>query len=175
MEQIILAVSPYIATFAYLAAGIFFLYKMLAGYFMTNLSVTLTTARQHLTSERDHLAVSVELAKGDRGTVRLHDCQVRISWKGDPPIIKPLIGTDRRSKNTERFAEKLKRNVVNWDKRSVTQPFLHLTAGESSQFATYAEVPANAICEVEVAILAMRRTGVRVGQWRASAISLPLN
>ena len=169
----VLDIQPYVQLFAYLAAGIFFAYKLFAGYFMTNLSITLTTARQHSTREQDHLVVSVELAKGDRGTVQLHDCQVKISWN-DKAVIRPLIGADRRSKNIEHF-DRSKRSVVNWDARSVTQPFLHLTAGETANFATYSAVPANAICEVEVAILAMKRTGVRVCQWRASAISLPLN
>lgn len=168
----VLEASPYIEMFAYLRAGSFFLYKLVSGYLMTNLSVALTTTRQHSTPERDHLVVSVALAKGDRGSVKLHDCQVKISWTGHR-VIKPLIGTDRRSKKSEHF-DGSERSVVNWDKRSISQPFLHLTPGETSHFATYSDVPANAICEVEVAILAMKRSGIRFGQWRASTISLPL-
>jgi hypothetical protein len=161
-----------IKIFAYLAAGIFFSYKVLTGYLMTNLSIALTTSRQQATPELDYLVVSVAMAKGDRGSINLHDCQVKISW-ADHQIVKSLLGTDRRSKKTEDLG-KWKRNVVNWDARSIRQPFLHLTPGEETNFATYVDVPASAICEIEVAVLAMKLAGIRVGQWRASTISLPV-
>ena len=169
----VLETKPYVEMFAYLAAGIFFLYKLLTGYLMTNLSIALSTSRQHSTPEQDYLVVSVALTKGDRGSVKLHDCQVKISWTGHQ-VIKPLIGTDRRSKKAEHF-DRSKRSVINWDARSISQPFLHFTPGETSHFAAYSDVPANAICQVEVAILAKKRSGIRLGQWRASTISLPLN
>ena len=164
--------QQYVETFAYFAAGCFFLYKILTGYLMTNLNIALTTSRQHSMSQQDHLVVLVKLEKGDRGSINLHDCQVRITWNGHQ-VIKPLLATDRRSKKIEHF-NRSKRNVINWEVRSVNQPFLHLTPGERSHFATYFDVPANVICEIEVAILAMKPFGFRVGQWRASTISLPV-
>ena len=169
----LLEAKPYVEMFAYLAAGIFFLYKLLTGYMMTNLSIALTTSRQHSTPTEDYLVVSVALTKGDRGTVNLHDCQVKISCSGHC-VTKQLIGTDRRDKKTEHFHGS-DRSMIIWDARSVRQPFLNLTPGETSQFATHLEVPANAICEIELAVLAMKVTGFRVGQWRASAISLPID
>jgi hypothetical protein len=168
----ILEAKPYVELFAYVAAGGFFLYKLLTGYLMTNLSVSLSCSRQCAKRNgKDHLIVRVNLSKGERGSVNLHDAQVKVKWNSDAEA-KPLIGTDRRSLKTE-LVGKSERRVVDWTKQSASQPFLRLTAGESCQFATYFEVPCFQICEIELAVLGMKQSGFRVGQWRASSISLP--
>ena len=168
----ILETKPYVELFAYLAAGIFFLYKLLTGYLMTNLSVSISCSRQCANRNgKDHLTVTASLSKGERGSVNLHDAQVKVKWNGDENA-ESLIGADRRSLKTEVVGES-NRKVVNWAKRSAKQPFLRLTAGESCQFATYFEVPCAQVCEIELAVLGMKQSGFRVGQWRASTISLP--
>lgn len=168
----ILESKPYVELFAYLAAGGFFLYKLLTGYLMTNLSVKMSSSRQCANSnEKDHLIVTVKLSKGERGSLNLHDAQVRVKWNGTVEA-KPLIGADRRSLRTE-VVGKSERKVVNWEGRSVKQPFLRLTAGESCEFVTHFLVPCAQICEIELAVLGMKQSGFRVGQWRASTISLP--
>ena len=161
-----------VQTFAYLAAGGFFLYKIVTGYLMTNLSVEISCRRERSQkNEKDNLVVTANLSKGERGSVNLHDAQVKVSWDGGS-VTKPLIGADRRSLKAE-VVGKSKRNVVNWEERSAKSPFLRLTAGESCQFAAHFEVPSAQICEIELAVLGMKQAGFRVGQWRASTISLP--
>jgi hypothetical protein len=167
-----LETKPYVELFAYLAAGGFFLYKLLTGYLMTNLSASISCSRQcAYRNGKDHLIVSVNLSKGERGSVNLHDAQVKVKWNSGAEA-KPLIGANRRSLKTEAVG-KSERRVVNWAKQSAKQPFLRLTAGESCQFAAYFEVPCAQVCEIELAVLGMKQSGLRVGQWRASAFSLP--
>ena len=156
--------------FAYLAAGGFFLYKLLTGYLMTNLSTSLSSSRQcDMESGTDHLVVTICLSKGERGSLNIHDAQVKVTWRDDEDA-KSLIGIDRRSFETEAIVP---RKVANWEERSAKQPFLRLTAGESCQFAAYFEVPCGQVCEIEFALLGMKQSGFRVGQWRASSVALP--
>jgi hypothetical protein len=111
--MIILEIKPYVELFAYLAAGGFFLYKLLTGYLMTNLSVSISCVRQCTNKNgKDHLIVTVDLSKGDRGSLNLHDAQVKVRWQGDEDA-KSLIGTNRRSLKTETI-NKVKIRKVNW-------------------------------------------------------------
>jgi len=159
--------------FAFIAAVIFFGYKFLTGYFITNLSLSLACSRQESLQEgKDHLAVVARLSKGERGSLDLHDAQVRASWSSDQ-LIKPLIGIERQSFETEKLGE-AERKVINFKCRSKTAPFLRLTPGEETSFACYFEVPSESICVVELIVLGRLRRIKPIGQWRASAISTPL-
>src|SRR5215471_551175 len=83
----------------FLAAAVFFTYKALSGYFVTNMSVKLTCHRQQKTPTDDYLVVSVYLSKGAAGSVNIHDAQARVRHSGKCEA-KPLLGLCRLSYTT---------------------------------------------------------------------------
>ena len=86
---------------AYLSGGSFLIYKVLSGYFITDLSLKLQCER--LTSETgDSIAVTATLKKGDKGTIRIHDVRVRLTTvDGQIMSEKSMIGVQRLSFNTD--------------------------------------------------------------------------
>ena len=167
--------------FALCAAGVFFIYKFLTGYFFINLSVSLLCERKHSTKpDRDLLLVCVKLEKGDRGSLRIHDAQARITYLSDKTEVEPVRfrGNERSSYNSQKMGA-FDRKTINWAKQSEETPFLRLAPGEKTEYACVFEVPRNDACLIDVAILGRR--GVpslerfrHVGQWKASSVSLPL-
>ena len=69
---------------AVVAAAIFFFYKALTGYLVTNMSIELSLSRRRADDNYDYLAVVVTLTKGDRGTVRIQDAKARITEGATP-------------------------------------------------------------------------------------------
>jgi hypothetical protein len=66
--------------FALVAAGAYFFYRLVSGYFVVNLTVALTVTRQPIPYvPEDYLSITASLAKGDRGSLELHDAQVLIT------------------------------------------------------------------------------------------------
>jgi hypothetical protein len=65
--------------FARICAGGFFLYKMLSGYLISNLILSLACDRKPTDVGADFLVVRTTLKKGDRGAVALHDVIAQVS------------------------------------------------------------------------------------------------
>ena len=165
---------------AYAAALVFFLYKAIAGYLVTQMGLAIACKRVHSTTAgNDHLAVVATLKKGKTGTLRLHDAQARftIPTGSLPPI--ELIGVERLT-----FAkDKLKWPGLRWTKPTRRKiewrlaqksAFLNLAPGDQAQFSCTNLVPSDAPVEVEVVVLGQRFGSVYRGQWRASTVSLPV-
>ena len=129
---------------------------------LSNVAISISCSRQCSNDNQDHLAVTVNLSKGDKGSINLHDGQVRVRY-GSNDKTEPLIGIDRRS-HTRRPLEKFTERKINWDKRSKELPFLRLTTGESTQFSCYFQVPHGEVCTIEVVILGMKQSGRKVGR-----------
>src|SRR2546427_3280903 len=90
---------------AWLSAGLFFGYKALSGYLITNISMKVDCERRAKPESQvdDYLLITITLTKGDKGTVQLHDAQARI---GTPTgYLAPLffVGVNRRSFGSERI------------------------------------------------------------------------
>lgn len=174
--------------FALLAAGGYFSYRWFTGYFVTNLSLSVSCRRGSGDPDHEILAVSIALSKGDRGSIILHDASVRISWGRELEFakVRRLIGVDRRSFGRQRpgdYRSRRDQEIVNrrrhewkriaWNRLSRTVPQLNLTPGEQTSFSCLVEVPAGMACLVEVAVLGQNPHWQRLGQWRSSIISLP--
>ena len=161
---------------AFIAAGLFFGYKFVAGYFITNLSLSLACLRQESPLEgKDFLAVTAKLTKGERGSLDLHDAKVRVNWMSGH-LIEALAGIERQSFSTERLG-KTDRKVISFKRRSKKAPLLRLSPGEETSLSCCFEVPRESVCTVELVVLgSMRRIipRTRIGQWRASSVSIPL-
>ncbi|GAX59112.1 threonine synthase [Candidatus Scalindua japonica] len=160
--------------FALFSAGGFFLYKLVTGYLITNLSISLECFRSpgKPDSEKDTLVTIVKFKKGDRGSLELHDAQVKYDM-GEDTIEVPLLGLDRRSFLSETICKK-DRKLINWGARSKSSPFIRLSPGEETEFSCSCLVPSGQLCQVEVAILGKRTNHSKVGQWRASKV-IPAN
>ncbi len=159
---------------AYGAALVFFLYKAIAGYLITQMGLTIACKRAHsITAGNDHLAVVATLKKGKTGTLRLHDAQARLTLPtGSLPLIE-LIGVERLTF----VKDKLKwpgttRRKIEW--RLASNPLLNLAPGDQAQFSCSTLVPSDAPVKVEVVVLGQRWGSKYRSQWRASTVSLPV-
>src|SRR5688572_16732601 len=80
------------------AAAFYFAHRAYLGYFLVNLTVSITASRiKGEDPKSEVLAVAVNLLKGDRGKLQLHDAQVRVSWLEGIPICTSLLGVPRLS------------------------------------------------------------------------------
>ena len=168
------SIKPFAEVFAFVSAGLFFTYRAIAGYFTYNILISLKTERKSHQNDAslDNLVISTFLEKGDSGTIMIHDAQVRLSYSSDdPPKIVPLIGIGRLSHTNHR---KLKKewNKLDWNNIYAYDPFLGLAPGEKTEFSCFVEIPRNATCTIEVAVLG-KGLVKKMLQWRASSISTP--
>jgi hypothetical protein len=156
--------------FAYVSGGAFLIYKVLSGYFLTDLSLKISCERFTLAGV-DNLSVTATVKKGDKGAIRIHDARVRITDAvGTILHEKALIGTNRLSFNTDDSA----RMTATFHRDSKT-PWLSLPPGDKTQFAAHFDVPLGIACLVEVVILGKKLWwGGKAAQWRASAVSFPM-
>jgi hypothetical protein len=159
---------------ALVCAACFFIYKLIAGYLFTDLSVKVEAGRCRILGEYDVLVITATLKKGERGSVQIHDAQVRISYDNvtqDAEII-PMLGFLRLSYGTENLGKK-ERQFIKW-KISETAPLLRIPPNEEAQFSCHTRVHPNAICSMELVVLGREWSGLRVGQWRSSQVCAPL-
>jgi len=158
-------------TIAYASGGVFLIYKVLAGYFITDVSLTISSVRAPREQGHDYLSVTASLKKGDKGTIRIHDARVRITQQMSDNVVdeQRMIGIDRLSYTTDQTG----RLRIDFSKASKTAPWLSLPPGDETQFVALCDVPNTLPCSIEVVILGCRLWGGRTGQWRASAISFP--
>ncbi len=116
----------------------------------------------------------VNLTKGDRSSVNVHDARARLSWQHEEHHEeKELLGFRRQSYRTVKVG-KSTRVQLDWDRLSAN-PLLNIIPGEQTQIACYFQIPAAEVGTVEVAVLGKRPWSPFVGLWKASAISLPSN
>jgi hypothetical protein len=154
---------------AYSSAGAFLIYKVLSGYFITDLSVKISCERFTQKPGTDYVAVTAILKKGDKGTIRIHDAKVRIT-NSDGKVVdeQQMTGVDRLSFTTDRDDRKR----INFD-RLAEKKWLSLPPGDETQFAGLCSAPQAFPGLVEVVILGRKLWGGKVAQWRASAVSFP--
>jgi hypothetical protein len=158
---------------AYAAVLAFFIYKVLAGYVVTGLSVKVACDRARSANPaNDHLSICAAAKKGKTGTLRLHDAQARITVVGAAPQIVELVGIERQKigRGAKRWHVKTRRKIV-WE--TAKHPFLNLTPGDEGQFSIACEVPRNLPATVEVVILGTRLLSPKRSQWRSTTVSLP--
>jgi hypothetical protein len=161
---------------AILGAGAYFLYRANTGFFIINLSMSVDCTRVARDDATDYLVVRVQLQKGERGTLVIHDAEVRVEQEGGTSTIVPLTSMQRLSLKHDKIetAYGHREHVkIRWGKRSWKAPFLQMTPGEQCSFACYITVPRREACHVEAVILGKRPAYPAVGQWRATCISTP--
>jgi hypothetical protein len=163
-------------------AGGFFFVKWRGGYQIVDSSLTIATDRSRANGTEDYLAVVVTITKGPRGSARIHDAKVRVTWEGQSAgLVRPLVGIERLSYTTQAWKSKRTdirswgpgRRSITFRRESRTTPLLSMAPGDQSQLGSAMRVPSSVACIVEVVVLASRWSSHRVSQWRASGVSLP--
>jgi hypothetical protein len=163
-------VKNYAQALVWLAGGLFFAYKTFSGQNIVGMSLAVTATRSPAPqSADDYLAITLTLTGGERGTIRLHDAQARLF---------PQEGNEQPAKfdlkRLDHIWEKISvRGIVSWDTTNPREGLLNLAPKESTQFTSYCRVRAERACRIDVAVLGMRRSGLQMGQWRASCFSPP--
>jgi hypothetical protein len=115
--------------FALLAAGGFFFYKVISGYQKIDLKLSLRCERSSVNESTDLIIIFASLAKGDRGSLRIHDMQARFTWTPGHTAILPFIGFDRLSFNTVQSGVDKGRKRLDWVRTNSKSPFIALPPG----------------------------------------------
>lgn len=161
---------------AYSSATLFLIFKTFSGYFMVNLSLDYLRARrkQIPSTAKDQLVVSVKVKKGPNGTLRLRYAAVRIAslsrnWSEE----RQFVGIDRVAYDRSKVW-KGEPNALDWTQERFKYRILNLPPGDASQFACAMEVPSGDFCSIQVVLMGNRKFWFKLGQWRASTISMPV-
>ena len=155
-----------IECFAYLFAGIFFLYHFITAASWVTLSTSIKTQRVHDSENptQDLLAVTINLKSGVNGSVKIHDAVALVSF-GKTSITNRFDGLIRMDYEEARLKPANRRS---------DDPYVGLGPDQENAFTTLFRVPRDALCHISVAVLARRPLNVDEVQSNASEISLPI-
>ena len=168
----IIGVAKDLATL--LAAGaalLYFGYKVVAGWLLLNLTISIKHERQSALNEDDHLVVDLALAKGKVDSARLLDTEMRLTAleRDDiEPLTRVLSSTGRLKFPT---GERVK-----WDEPDIGNPTLTLSTEETINLSEHFRIKPGVVYRIEVVVKGDRfrdRCLPSLSQWRAAAISLP--
>ena len=159
--------DTWLTALALVAAGSFFLWKLLTGWLFINLKVGVTLERVQNDAQKDYLGITLLLEKGPTDSVWLKHVEAR--------IICPVAPKEQKidmSSETRRLHVHAQKMV--WDQTESAGRSIALSPGESTTIARYTEVPSHCPVHVEVIVFGDRTLWRHRGfQWRASAVSLP--
>lgn len=163
---------------AYGAAAGYFGFKLWSGYFISDLSLSVTCKRQRNPAKQslDVLSATVTMKAGGNGTIKILDCKGRVAGRECAPEPRSFGDFWRLDSAVEDGREA----ILSFDHRDHEAPLLNLAPGDSTQMALIFDVPKDSPCIVEVAILGIRFRShhskrPQTMQWRASEASLPLS
>lgn len=159
--------DPWLKVAALVGAGIFFVWKLLTGWLIINLKVSIKLDRLPKSRNADHLAITVLFEKGSTDSIWLQSVSARVKWPGhtDP---KPID-------MSEEFRWLIvDQKGIGWDQHRDGYGPIALSPGEAMSVARAATVPADVPLEVEVAAYGKRTFWPRGFLWRTSAVSLPV-
>ncbi|MGA2908675.1 MAG: hypothetical protein ABSE36_13310 [Terracidiphilus sp.] len=161
-------VKNYAQVVAWAAGATYFIMKIIQGYWIVDMSVKVSLTRQHSDlSDEDYIGASVELVKGEISSVQLHDATLVVRQAGrDQKVTLPIQRFSFRTANGLR--------KINFDKFSSSVPTLNLAAGETATIGAWVKVNRGQPCVIEAVVIGTGFSSHKVGQWRASAVSLPL-
>jgi len=168
-KEIVVTVIPAMIAFN------FFMYKLLTGWLIANMTVKIEGTRQPVSGEKgkDHLGLKVTLTKGSIDSVWVDRIEIRL---------KRI--TDSRSKSLT-TAPLIPLNIAKrgdiddnyW--RGKKSLFYTISSGEEAIFSAYIKVPSEAVISAELLVLGTRLfhgiescRNKRI-QWRSSAVLLP--
>ena len=150
----------------------FFMYKLLAGWLLVNMTVKVEGTRQAVSGDlqTDHLSLKVTLNKGSIDSVWIDKIEIRLREMRNGTsadfFVVPL--------NIEKLGDT---DLDYW--AGTKSDFYTISSGEEACFAAYTTVPANVVVSAELLVLGTRLFyGIESSldkriQWRSSAVILP--
>jgi len=162
-----MSLLDWVQLLALLAAGVYFTVRVLQGWLIVNVSLSIATERIGLRVGKDGLAIAVTITKGSVGSVRIEDTLVRVVSPNGFVGREPLTGTrrviiDPVSYQIDPDFQERSKNVL-----------YRFPPGESTVWSCWLEVPSEEVCTVEVVVIGHQRPSRFPAQWRASSVSLP--
>lgn len=166
-----------------IAAAFFFLYKIIAGWLIMNMSVSIRTDRQRRDKDSDHLAVAIVLEKGSTDSVHIIDIRVRVTNLQNQNSIRQEQSNDETVYQNEDVVIAGFTRLEDTDRKASWNPSsrrdrLAISPGEKVEYAAYTPVPHDAPVLISVVVLGDRWLSKTwngyYNQWRVSALSLPL-
>ena len=147
-------------------AGYFF-YQNAAGWKEVSMSLDVTTKRVHdpCDKDKDIIAVVVKLKNGNTGAIRISDAIAAIKYD-KITIVNTLEGIVRYQ---------IENGKVVQGKQCPEKLWTGLGPNEEILLSTYASVPTDAVCIVDVTVLAKRKLRTYLSEGRSATISLPIN
>ena len=154
---------------ALVAAAGFFFAKAAAGYFLVNMSIDASATRQRLSDGQDAIAVTVRLAKGGNGGLRIHDTLVTVSWPSGEitTVLKGVSRPELQRKKAARF------HILTPPRENPGRAQYGLPPGDATAFSTSVQVPWDAICTIDAVVIGRKWLNRWPGQWRTTIVSLP--
>jgi hypothetical protein len=151
---------------AFAAATAFFVYKLVDGWGIVNLSIELDAARKS-TRGSDIVAVTLRLSKGGSGSLLLDTVELRCELSdGTSENCRIPLNYRLGLRDEERLDIADAR--VQWEVVDHTRPRIYLPPGESTQYSHMFSVPKGKSCTVQAIVIGKRPVSTRRGQWRAS-------
>src|SRR5215470_17310484 len=154
---------------AIVTGGTYFIYKLLAGWLVINLSIEIKTIRQRQNNNTDYLVVNLILEKGGIDAARLLRAELRITPDPPNPVTGPHIVA---VSGTERL--QCSKHTIDWNIPQQGK-FLNLAPNEKTHFSERFDVGSDQVYKIEAIVIGDRyRIWRTLAQWRASAVSLPI-
>ena len=154
---------------ALVAAAVFFFAKAAAGYFLVNMSIDASATRHSVSDREDAIAMTVRLAKGGNGGLRIHDTLVTVSWPGGE-ITTGLNGVSRLELQRMKGA---RFQIRRPPRDNPGRPQYGLPPGDATAFSASVRVPRDAICTIDAVVIGRKWLNRWPGQWRTTIVSLP--
>jgi hypothetical protein len=165
---------------AYVLAFLFFLFKVYVGYLFDNLSLSLSCRRRSASQQneqagKDQIVVVVTIKKGDNGMLKLFLLESRVVELKSGLEHKESFDIKRVGYKRDEVL-KSRPKIMQWGTERKGYPYLQFPPGDETQFAHLFEVAPGEPCKIDVVVMGRSRwPRIKLGQWRASEISLPVN
>lgn len=162
-------ITTILTIIASVSAAVFFIWKIIAGWLVVNVEISIEIDRQAQTEKEDLLAFKIIFKKGNTDTLQIKDIQARVSYQQN----------GEQKQQVEMFPEinKLSINdkkIMNWKTLDAKGRKISLSPGESFHVGRFVWIPTATPVIVEAILHGTRKFWKRGFQWHASIASLPV-
>ncbi|MEO6734428.1 MAG: hypothetical protein ABIN01_24620 [Ferruginibacter sp.] len=149
------------------SAALFFIWKIVAGWLVVNVQISIEVERQSDTKENDLLSFKLIFIKGNTDTLQIKDVKARVRKENESDIIKGFIFPEIHKLSFDGI-------LINFDSPNADGKNISLSPGESFHVGRFVTIPAGECVIVEAALHGSRTMWGKGFQWRASIASLPV-
>lgn len=154
-------------TIGIIATGLFFGWRLIAGWLIANLEVSVEASRQAKNSTIDWLVVKLILKKGNIDSIWLKDISVKIYGAEDKQLLE-IINLD------EFYRLTITNGSIDWKTKNPKITKFAIAPDETFHFSRIITVPFDRPIILEAGVFGTRIWWRGGAQWRASVASLPI-